>query len=51
MSAQQARQDATAPPVDLVATAEWVALRTAIMQALGPYPEARQAVADALADV
>jgi len=29
---------------------EWVSLRTLIVQVLGPYPEARQAIAEALRD-
>ena len=33
--------------VDLVTTAEWVELRTAIMRALEPYPEALQALEEA----
>ena len=38
------------PPVviDLTTTSEWVKLRSKILKALIPYPEARQAVADAL---
>ena len=35
----------------LVASPEWVATRTAILNALAPYPEARAAVVEALANV
>lgn len=37
--------------VDLATSAEWVAVRTALMQALAPHPEARRDVAAALARV
>jgi hypothetical protein len=41
-------ENAQAPQVDLTATSEWRRLRTAVLDALGPFPEARQAVADAI---
>lgn len=37
-----------APKVSILVSAEWVAIRAAMMEALVPYPEARSAVADAL---
>ena len=36
--------------VNLVFAAQWVELRTTILQALAPYPEARLAVAEAVGD-
>jgi hypothetical protein len=36
------------PTVNLLVAPEWLAVRTALLAALGPYPEARQAVATAL---
>jgi hypothetical protein len=36
------------PTVTLIAAPEWLAVRGAILQALGPYPEARTAVAGQL---
>lgn len=46
----QAAIHAASPAMNYIDTAEWIALRTAIFEALQPYPEARIAVADALAD-
>jgi len=37
--------------VDIALSAEWIELRTVLLKALGPYPEARLAVAEALRDV
>jgi hypothetical protein len=37
-----------APKVNILVSAEWVAVRTSMMEALSPYPEARTAVAEAL---
>lgn len=39
------------PTVNLTVSAEWVAIRTRLMQALAPYPEARLAVAACLQEV
>lgn len=50
LTAQQAAQHASAPPLDLGATPEWVKLRSAILKALEPFPEARTAVAAAVGD-
>lgn len=47
---QQAARSATAPPISFVTTDEWAELRGRILEALKPFPEARQAVADALED-
>ena len=38
----------TAPTFNLVLAPEWVEVRTIVLQALGPYPDARLAVAGAL---
>ena len=39
---------AAQPQVNIMVSAEWVEVRTQILVALDPYPEARQAVANAL---
>ena len=39
---------AEGPTVNILVSPEWVALRTVLLQALGPYPEARAAAARAL---
>lgn len=47
----QALQDAEhtqAPTVDLASEPDWLELRAAMLLALEPYPEARQAIADTL---
>lgn len=49
MSAQAANRAAPAAP-DLVESSEWIDLRTAILGALAAFPEARQAVADAIGE-
>jgi hypothetical protein len=36
------------PTINITLNAEWIALRTTIIQALEPFPEARRAVVDAL---
>ncbi|HKX17058.1 MAG TPA: hypothetical protein VJT33_03490 [bacterium] len=41
--------DQAAVTVNVLATPEWTAVQTRIARALAPYPEARAAVADALA--
>lgn len=41
----------TAPTFNLVLAPEWVEVRTVVLQALGPYPDARLAVAGALEKV
>jgi hypothetical protein len=46
--AQERRSAAAAPQVDLAATSEWLDLRTALLAALEPFPEARIAVSEAL---
>ena len=38
-------------PVNIYITPEWIAIRTVIVQALKPYPDARRAVAAALAQM
>lgn len=38
------------PQVNVLVAPEWQEVRVIILRALGPYPEARQAVADALED-
>jgi hypothetical protein len=43
-----AAQSAERPAYNVLIDPEWIALRTAILRALEPYPEARQAVADAI---
>lgn len=42
-------RDQAAVTVNVLATPEWTAVQTKIVRVLGPYPEARAAVADALA--
>ncbi len=39
------------PVVNVLISSEWIGIRTAILQALLPYPDARSSVARALADV
>ena len=41
----------TAPTITIINTPEWVEIRAVIVSALDPYPDARQAVADALGRV
>ena len=41
----------TAPTINLVVAPEWVEVRTVVLQALGPYPQARLAVVGALEKV
>ena len=41
----------TAPTFNLIMAPEWVEVRTVVLQALGPYPDARLAVAGALEKV
>lgn len=48
LSAQADLRHAAPPTRDLASEPEWRALRAAILQALEPFPEARQAVADAV---
>ena len=48
LQAQQAARNAAAPTRPLEAEPEWLALRAALVAALAPFPEARQAVADAI---
>jgi hypothetical protein len=48
LAAQSAARHATAPRRSLVDEPEWAALRTRLLSALQPFPEAAQAVADAL---
>lgn len=48
LAAQSDVRHAAPPQRDLASEPEWIALRTAMLDALGPFPEARQAVADAL---
>jgi hypothetical protein len=50
LAAQSAARHATAPARSLVTEPEWIAVRTAILRALEDYPEARLAVAAALAE-
>jgi hypothetical protein len=49
LAAQTVAMHATAPRRDLASEPEWIAVRTNMLKALQPYPEARRAVADALA--
>ena len=49
--AQQAARHAAAPSRDLASEPEWITVRTVLLQALEPFPAARLAVADALAEV
>ncbi len=39
------------PSVNVLVSAEWVMVRTAMMEALGPYPQARVAVAERLSEL
>jgi lysine/ornithine N-monooxygenase len=39
------------PTVNVTVSTEWVTIRTAVMKALGPYPEARTAVAGELLEL
>jgi hypothetical protein len=48
LAAVEARRAAVAPVRPLTESLEWQRLRGAILDALSPYPEARQAVADAI---
>jgi len=48
LSAQADVRHATPPQRDLASEPEWIALRSKMLAALEPFPEARQAVADAL---
>ena len=41
----------TAPTFNIIMAPEWVEVRTVVLQALGPYPDARLAVAGALEKV
>jgi hypothetical protein len=50
LAAQADVRHATPPRRDLASEAEWVALRTAMLHALEPFPEARIAIAAALGD-
>jgi hypothetical protein len=49
LAAQQATRHATAPQQAISSSREWIELRTAILRALEPFPEARLAVGEALA--
>jgi hypothetical protein len=48
LAAQADGRHATPSVRDLASEPEWIALRTSMLAALEPFPEARQAVADAL---
>jgi len=48
LQAQAAAANAALPVADLASTSEWIHLRTVILDALAPFPEARVAVAEAL---
>lgn len=50
LAAQTAASKAASGTTDLATSAEWIDLRTRILAALAPYPEARIAVAEALAE-
>jgi hypothetical protein len=39
------------PVTNVLVSAEWVSLRTAMIEALGPYPQARVAVAERLSEL
>lgn len=43
-------QDGGGPQVNVLIAPEWQEVRVVVLQALGPYPEARAAVVEALAD-
>ena len=49
LSAQAAAQHAAAPTRYLATEPEWIVLRSRLLVALEPFPEARRAVVDALA--
>lgn len=49
LAAQADARHATPPRRDLASEPEWITLRSALMVALDPFPDARQAVADAIA--
>jgi hypothetical protein len=51
LQAQLDVRHAAPPTRDLAAEPEWIAVRARILAALEPFPEARQAVADALGAV
>jgi hypothetical protein len=40
-----------APKVNVIVSAQWLMIRTTMMETLSPYPEARTAVADALLEL
>jgi hypothetical protein len=48
LAAQSDIRHATPPQRDLATEPEWIDLRTTLLDALEPFPEARQAVADTL---
>jgi hypothetical protein len=48
LAAQADVRHATPPTRDLASEPEWIALRSIMLRALEPFPDARQAVADAL---
>ena len=48
LAAQSDVRHAAPPQRDLASEPEWIELRTTLLRALEPFPEARQAVADAL---
>jgi hypothetical protein len=50
LAAQLAAKHAAAPTRSLATEPEWVAVRTTMLRALEPFPKARQAIADALAE-
>jgi hypothetical protein len=50
LAAQSDVRHATPPSRDLASEPEWIGLRAILLHALEPFPEARQAVADALGD-
>ena len=39
------------PVTNILVSAEWISVRTAMMEALGPYPQARVAVAESLSEL
>lgn len=50
LAAQADLRHAARPNSDLATEPEWIALRGRMLDALAPFPDARQAVADALVD-
>jgi hypothetical protein len=48
LAAQQAERASSIPAHDLAHDPEWIALRSLVLAALAPYPEARLAVANAI---